>query len=57
MIQQYTVNPEILAVIKFGDLPETWQKLLAEFKFGGLLCYVIAYISLYAILTISILII
>ena len=29
------VYPEILAVIKFGDLPEIWQKLLVEFKFGG----------------------
>ena len=32
-----TVYPEILAVIKFGDLPEFWPNvLLAEFKFGGL---------------------
>ena len=32
-----TVYPEILAVIKFGDLPEIWPNaLLAEFKFGSL---------------------
>ena len=34
----YTVYPQILAVIKFGDLHEIWPKcinLLAEFKFGG----------------------
>ena len=33
----YTVYPEILAVIKFGDLLKIWPNaLLAEFKFGGL---------------------
>ena len=32
-----TVYLEILAVIKFGDLPEIMPNaLLAEFKFGGL---------------------
>ena len=33
-----TVYPEILAVIKFGDLPEIWQKCII----GSLLCYIIA---------------
>ena len=32
-----TIYPEILVVIKFGDLPEIWHNaLLAEFKCGGL---------------------
>ena len=32
-----TIYPEILAVIKFGDLPEIWPNvLLVEFKFGSL---------------------
>ena len=32
-----TVHPEILAVIKFGNLPKIWPNaLLEEFKFDGL---------------------
>ena len=26
LVKVHTVHPEILAVIKFGDLPEIWQK-------------------------------
>ena len=48
----YHIYPKILAVIKLGNLPEIWPNaLLAEFKFGSLLGYVIAQISLYAMLT------
>ena len=44
MSDTYTVYPEILAAIKFSNLPKICQKcnILVEFNFGSLLRYVIA---------------